>query len=518
MDKSFLGQLENIMFHLDPLTEGTLVEEFMDKNIDYAVMAKQNVDKSLALENLMGVVCRSDIQKFHNLGIKTIDQNCVEPFKTMPADTPPLELFEIFKNEKIKWIAITENENVIGFVSEHHLLESIYNAFEGEQLKLNQLQQKLHDKDDYIAILAHDIRSPISVISICCDYLNYTVGQETELDQDIKDFISRIKSNAGKAQSLVETILDIEALEQGSDTKSRVQIESVFMPDFMNPLINDLKYISGQKKIELIGSCDEKFYANIDKTRFTQIIENLINNAIKFSPKESSIYVSTKMISKDKKNWLELAIRDEGAGIPKEKLETVFAKYQQLDNDEIVKESGVGLGLSIVQQYTNLHNGEVGVESVEGKGATFTVRIPGASQEAMSTDVLETDSKKVLVVEDDEDIQYFTEMALKDAGYEVITANDGSEGINMLRISPYDVVVSDIRMPKKDGIEFMQEAKTMFPDLPFIIISGFYPSMDNEIIQDVFSAAKMVRKPFSKEVIVKTVAEVLETQKTKKAA
>lgn len=354
--------------------------------------------------------------------------------------------------------------------------------------------------DEYVSMLSHDIRSPLSIISVCCDYLMNVQDNGSNLSEEQKSFIKRIDKNTDTALSLVSALLDLGALG-----KSRsLSYSDIRLEEFLRGLCENLNFLSTRKHVAIEVECSDNIIVSMDRERISQVLENLISNAVKFSPQSSKVVVRGETLSREGQLWVKLSIIDNGPGMSSEDANNIFSPYSQLDSGT-ARKLGVGLGLSIATRYVTSHGGNISVKSKIGAGSTFEVCLPGA-QVAESKG--SSKQKVVLLVDDDPDIREFLGGELEEFGYKVIEANDGEDGnIKYRRCAP-DLVISDIQMPKSDGIELLSRLKGLDSKIPVILASGYYPKLSADLANSVFKADSFFHKPFDiKEVL--SVAEQL---------
>ena len=215
----------------------------------------------------------------------------------------------------------------------------------------HELANKLTYKDDYLGVVSHDIRTPLSVISLCCDYLKSGSSQKT-LTDDQKSFVERISRNSENAINMVSDILDVVRLEKTFD----LNYTEVDVDQFLGEVISNLQVIANEKKIEVVVECEEHIRVSMDKKRIVHVLENLVNNAVKFSPSEKKVFVSASCEERSGENYLIFTVKDEGSGIRKEDEGKIFGEFQQLEQG-VAKTLGMGLGLAIAKKFVALHRG-----------------------------------------------------------------------------------------------------------------------------------------------------------------
>jgi len=229
--------------------------------------------------------------------------------------------------------------------------------------------EKLHKlKNDFINILSHDIKSPIGKIKMIASLLNDYASDFDEKQK--KEFLSEIVSSSEFVLRLVENLLDVSKIEKGDLVLEK---ESVNFTEFVNDIIRENMFLARDKGIKIDYQYEETPEIKIDKIRITQVCNNFISNAIKFSPLNSEITIS---VNRDDK-YVVFSVKDNGPGIPEKEQESLFKKeFYQTSVKSSRGEKGTGLGLFISKKIIDLHSGVIGVESEVGKGSRFYFKIP----------------------------------------------------------------------------------------------------------------------------------------------
>ena len=222
------------------------------------------------------------------------------------------------------------------------------------------------EKNDLIKILAHDIRSPLSQIMMITNILS---DDEKEQLVDKKDFLHQIFVNAERINEMVAKILDVEGME--SD-KMKVLRERIDIRDILSEIKNRYLSVSAKKDIQLkVESCSENYIIRTDHLLLILVLENLVSNAIKFSSPKSTVELKAEC----QYDGVIFTVKDEGPGFTEEDKAKVFTRFQKLSAQPTAGEKSIGLGLSIVKKYVTEMGGEVWLESEEGKGTTFFVKL-----------------------------------------------------------------------------------------------------------------------------------------------
>lgn len=352
--------------------------------------------------------------------------------------------------------------------------------------------------ETYVGMVAHDLRTPLSIILTCIEYLlNYS---EDELTSVQKNFLSRIERNAEKSIKMVSSLLDITSLKGNTN----LYREEVGAKGFIEAIVENLACLGKEKNIGISAEIGEDFNLSIDRDRMEQVLENLICNAIKFTNEHKSIVVKASEVEVDEERFSRIEVIDQGVGIPEDKLTDLFGKFTQLETGD-AKKLGIGLGLSIADEFVKAHEGFISVESELGKGSSFQVNLPKTV--ASEVQGLAT----ILLVDDDRDILELVGDDLTEAGFGVIYAENGDMALRKLATHTVDMVLSDVQMPGMDGFELLSAIKTKW-SIPIVLASGFYPDLSDDVAQSLFKAEYFLEKPYDYDQLFEAVNAVLGTK------
>jgi signal transduction histidine kinase len=223
-------------------------------------------------------------------------------------------------------------------------------------------------KSEFLTTISHELRTPLNAI---IGYSDMLIEEDFGKINDKQKRFSQHIHNSGKhLLELINDILDISKIESG---KLELLYEDFILKDLMENVENIVKPLAIKKQIDLCFPADYEILSiKADRVKFKQILYNIMNNAVKFTPEKGTVVVSTKI----KGNNLEVSVKDNGIGISEESQKHLFTPFYQADSSCSREYQGTGLGLSLVRKLVNLHGGKVTVESVLGKGSTFTITIP----------------------------------------------------------------------------------------------------------------------------------------------
>jgi signal transduction histidine kinase len=361
------------------------------------------------------------------------------------------------------------------------LVEGLEHKVE-ERTKLYEVATKeAREANDQKSILlsnvSHEIRTPLNAIIGYTHILNKT--NTVEID---KHYLSGISTASHTILGIVNDLLDLERIQASNYTLHPKKV-------VLNKLLHDIEMtflpLASNKQLALsINTVDIEGLSNlyIDELRFKQAISNIVSNAIKFT-NEGQIDLTVSPEIYKGNNQLTFAIKDTGVGIPLHKLESIFNDFEQVNQED--KQFGFGLGLAITRTIVNLMGGQITVTSEVGKGTEFKVRLP---TEYLYLNYAEADSgvvrgdcisiepnyakKRALIVDDVEFNREILQFHLEQYRFECVQASDGEEALNIAENQPFDIVLTDISMPKMDGVEFAKRLKSRQYNLPIIAVTA----------------------------------------------
>ncbi|RLD61379.1 MAG: hypothetical protein DRJ01_08020 [Bacteroidetes bacterium] len=353
--------------------------------------------------------------------------------------------------------------------------------------------------------MSHEIRTPMNGILGFAELLK---------DPDISpanhvEFIKIIEKSGRQLLSIINDIIDISKIETGQIVIRR---NKVCINDLINGLLIFFKPIV-QDSVEFNCFTDlpnDQSNVYTDKTKLTQILTNLINNAIKFT-KKGHINVGYTL----KSNYIEFYVEDTGIGIKPEAQKLIFERFRQAETDNSTLYSGTGLGLAISKAYVELLEGVIWVESESNKGSKFYFTIPYNPIELANShkhnlitnreDERTINNKTILIAEDDETNYLYANVILSKININILHANDGEEAINMVKSNPeIDLVLMDIKMPVMNGFEATKRIKQYKKELPVIAVTAYALHEDKE--KAINSGCDdYIAKPFKGEDLIKLI-------------
>ena len=360
------------------------------------------------------------------------------------------------------------------------------NRIESERERILQREQAAREvaenanriKDEFLAVLSHELRSPLNPILGWSQLLRRGKLDEVKTAQAL----ATIERNAQLQSQLIDDLLDISRIVRGKLTLVAVPVN---LSSVISAALETVRLAAEAKSIHIELNLEpniRRVYG--DAGRLQQMVWNLLSNAVKFTPTGGRVKVRLTQTNQD----VQLQVMDTGKGINSEFLPYVFEHFRQEDGATTRKFGGLGLGLAIARQIAELHGGRIWVESRgENQGATFTVELPilptaNFIEEVTDTTEAQSDylllaNLHVLVVDDEPDSRDFVAFVLKEAGAKVTAVGSASEALQLLSTTPFDILLSDIGMPEMDGYALIREIRKSRDDrgrnLPAIALTAY---------------------------------------------
>jgi PAS domain S-box-containing protein len=323
------------------------------------------------------------------------------------------------------------------------------------------LRENDRRKDQFLAHMSHEIRSPMTSILAYADILLSHLQ-----DADDIECVKTIKQGGNHLLELIGDILDLSKIGSG---KLKINSEIVSLPTLINEVHSLMEVRAKEKRLPLILQYEGAIPENIatDPTRLRQILFNLVSNAVKFTL-EGSVKIIARFFPID--SVLEIEVADTGIGISKEQQGRLFQPFMQADKATILGQEGTGLGLAITKQLVEMLEGEISFESVPNQGSTFRIRMPitcvgaatAGTNNGASGDAPKRKSK-ILLVDDNQMVCKAIGRLLEISGHEVAVAFDGQSALEKAREFQADVVVLDLKLPDMGGYELLEQLRKLKP-------------------------------------------------------
>ena len=371
------------------------------------------------------------------------------------------------------------------------------------------LRELSHAKDEFLAVCAHDLRSPLTALLSHVELL--AQGQRGALSGPAKSSVATIHRQAVKMSELIQSLLAERALETGILDLRRAATDPA---QVLDECLEEAIPAAAERGVTVVsrGLAPEVDTIEVDAPRIREAVGNLLANAIKYTPRGGTVELSLERAP----GAAVIAIRDTGPGIAPDELPTLFDRYRRGRTGRAVR-GGVGLGLSWAREVVRLHGGTIEVHSALGEGTTFTIRLPQSPSEERLDLRPDPERARVLVVEDDADVRAVMAELLRQR-FDVLVADDGEAGVRLAKAERPDAVLMDLFMPRLDGFAALEDLRSdpRTVDIPVIFLSG---SEDEQVKLKVLGlgAADYLVKPFSPRELVARVEKALESSRQRRA-
>lgn len=408
----------------------------------------------------------------------------------------------------------------------------------GYRWKMEQNRKRMEDekykeleemKYRFFTNISHEFRTLLTlIITPIGSILKRTTDSET------RHQLNDVSRNAGDLLQLVNQLLDFRKMEMNGE---RLNLQSGNLNEFIQYTTMKFMPLAEQKNIRLtFEDKTEGLFMYFDKDKVGKVLTNLLSNAFKFTKAGGKVNVCLEKCILDSRRCAHIVVEDTGCGIPKEEQGHVFERFYRTEQDSSSQQIGSGIGLNMVYEYIQLHEGKVSLESEEGKGSRFIVDIPTdlkrevqqeASEEnciaspvmddvvdgAVGVQTSRKIEKTVLVVEDNEDFSHFLSQELGRIYNKVLMAKDGIEGAMKAEAENPDIIVSDVMMPRMNGTDMCRRIKENIETshIPIIQLTA-WSTDEGRATGYKAGADAYIAKPFDMEVLLARISNLLEKQ------
>ncbi len=327
-------------------------------------------------------------------------------------------------------------------------------------------------KSQFLASMSHELRTPMNSIL----GLTELILDKAQLDDKNRERLEVVLKSGKRLMNLINDILDLSKIEAG---KMDIREEEILLEELIEDVSATIQPLVNEKglRFTINRKCDTRKIITTDKGRVTQVLINLLGNAVKFTDR-GNVELS---IAQTEDNHIVFSISDTGIGIPEDAQKFIFEEFRQVDGSTTRRYSGTGLGLAISKKIVELLGGKIWVKSIVGKGSIFSFTIPirhlyerrFADSGNESLEFINSNYKTILVIDDDPDVRFTIGQYLTSRGYEVIFASDADSGIKLAMERKPFAITLDVILQNRDGWSVLKEIKEnpITKDIPVIIVS-----------------------------------------------
>jgi CheY-like chemotaxis protein len=347
------------------------------------------------------------------------------------------------------------------------------------QEQTEQLAGEARSKDEFLAMLAHELRNPMAPLCNGIDALRILPPS----GEEAKQILDMMEEQTHNLVRLIDDLLDVSRVTRG---KMELKRQRVALATIITNAVQTAEPLMQAKGHELtVRQARERLYVHGDPTRLTQVVANLLNNAAKYTPPGGKILLSTARIG----DQGAIRVKDNGSGIASDMLPRIFEMFVQADNSLSRTHGGLGIGLTLVKSLVKMHGGTVEATSDGlGKGSQFTVRLPVLpTNDVVREEATDSPhgkrsfpSRHILVVDDWGPAAFVVATLLRSRGQQVRTAAGGTAALAMIAQEKPELILSDISMPEMNGYELAQEIRRRpeWNDIRLVAVTGYGQESD----------------------------------------
>lgn len=360
-------------------------------------------------------------------------------------------------------------------------------------------------KSEFVSLVSHELRTPLTSIKGYIDLI--LDGDAGEITEEQQEYLEIARNNADRLVALINDLLDVSRIESG---KVELQRRALDMAHVIQDVASSLRPQIDAKGQHLSLIVHKPLPTILgDADRVTQILNNLLSNAYKYTPAGGSISIEAQAVA-DK--HVRVDVRDSGIGLTPDEMGKLFTRFFRAKNKTTQEVGGTGLGLTITRSLVEMHGGEITVTSTPGQGSTFSFTLP-TTQEPVKQEAIDPQITTVrtggciLVVDDEPDIANLIRRYLEHDSYTVLVAHDATEALNIARNEHPDLITLDIMLPDADGFTVLEWLKSdsITARIPVVLLS----MMDDGQRGKLLGAVDYLRKPVQERVLLERVKLIL---------
>ena len=422
---------------------------------------------------------------------------------------------------------------VIGFLT--MLLIGTYILFIIYRLKHEvSVEQKLTDmKLRFFTNISHELRTPLTLIDGPVNF----ILRRSDLNDEVRESLKVVERNTQRMLRLVNQILDFRKIQ---NNKMKLRVEHVEIVSFTQRIMENFQTIAEENRIDFLFETEKsQLYLWIDADKVEKIIFNLLSNAFKYTHPGKNI----KLFIHEDENTVSIGVQDQGIGISENKRKSLFVRFETLLDRNLFAQNSSGIGLSLVKELVDMHHATIDVESKEGEGSCFTVHFKkgkehyddnvefvvaddiyvtnGNEEPAATTETTTAESEAqagdpqtLLIVEDNVEMRFFLRSIFAKR-FKVIEASNGNEGLEKATTFIPDIIISDVMMPEKDGIQMTRELRNQLATshIPIVLLTA-KTDMDSKLQGMELGVDSYITKPFSAVYLEARVNNLLERRRS----
>jgi signal transduction histidine kinase len=369
------------------------------------------------------------------------------------------------------------------------LLELVRTRRESDERERRELERASRQKDEFLAMLAHELRNPLAPIRNSSELLL----RHLEPEASLRGAAHTIERQVTQLTRIVDDLLDISRITQG---RIELRRRPVAVSDLVARALETVEPLMRRKGHTVTSVApDRKSCVNADPERIVQCLDNLLTNAAKYTEPGGAIRIETREIDGE----VRIAVSDNGVGISSDLLPKVFDLFVQAERTLDRAQGGLGIGLPLVKKLVEMHDGSVHIDSAGASfGTTCEIRLPLHDGELAAVHPASTASsrlQRILVVDDNEDAANTLAMILEMDGHEIATAHSGMEALDRVEAFRPDVVLLDIGLPGLDGYQIAQRIRedTRFQGIRLVALTGYGTSTDRRRAQEAGFSHHLVK-------------------------
>ena len=358
-------------------------------------------------------------------------------------------------------------------------------------------------KDEFVSTVSHELRTPLTSIRGSLGLLS--TGLLGEMGEKASNLLRIAVTNSDRLVRLINDILDLERMQSG---RAPLTYRTCDLEELAKQAIDAMAPMAEAAKVQMLLEAGP-VQVEVDPDRLQQVMTNLLSNAIKFSPPGSQVTVSLDRLL----DGVTVSVKDNGRGIPKDKLESIFDRFQQVDASDARQKGGTGLGLAICRTIVMQHGGRVWAERNAERGSTFRMFLPTVTRDAEIVRVgggaaSEVNTTCVLVCDENAATRATLVESLRQNGYSVLEAATGDEAVMLARQSPIQAILLDMSLPSLHGWETLHMLRDDLrtASIPVVVLSAFGALNDPEVEK---AANAWLEQPLETESMLAALSKVL---------